>query len=152
MSDDKISDDDDLAGAVIERIKRAEGLRFDADVAARLRVDRRNLHGWKSRGTIPLEHLVAYSRESGVSLDWLVNGRGAQRGGAVAEPAPEYGGSLDVERLSRIIDQVEAGAARAGLDPDNHQKARLYAYLYDQAPDLDIDAELPRLFTLMGLH
>lgn len=64
------------AESAIKRLREYLGSTTDADVAKALGVDPRNLANFKARGRIPLKYLLAFSRKSGVSMDWLCNGRG----------------------------------------------------------------------------
>ncbi len=61
---------------IVERIKRAEGLRFDTDVAPIFGVDKTTIGKWKSRGTVPFEYLIHYAQQKNYTLDWLLLGRG----------------------------------------------------------------------------
>ena len=64
---------------IVERIKRAEGLRFDTDVAPIFGVDKTTIGKWKSRGTVPFEYLIHYAQQKNYTLDWLQIGRASCR-------------------------------------------------------------------------
>lgn len=102
-----------IAITVIDRIKEAEGLRHDADVAVFLNVERKRLSQWKYRGTPPYEHLLSYSRASGVSLDWLLNSRGPMRSNDMVS---ETGGIYRVTTDQDIVYSLAAEVFRAVVD------------------------------------
>lgn len=113
--------------AVIERIKAVLGLRFDTEVAASLKMDRRTLAGYKSRGTLPYEALVEMAAEKGLSLEWLVFGRGPQETEtlAIAEPAAHYAET----QIAKIVRGIMAAE---GFEFDKEKTDYLIRYVYDE--------------------
>lgn len=63
------------ARAVIDRAKRALGLKSDLELAKAIDVPRETVASWKSRGSIPAKYL-AYMASTGLSIDWLLTGNG----------------------------------------------------------------------------
>lgn len=100
---------------IINRIKKAEGLRFDADIAIPLRADKKNVSVWKARDAIPFDKLIEYSRMEGVSLDWLVNGRGPMRvKDMIEEPGAIYKVTTNQDAVYWIAGQVFKAASEGG--------------------------------------
>ena len=65
---------------IIARLRQATGAADDADLARRLRLSSRAVvSNWKRRDTVPLSECLQVARDQGVSLDWLLLGRGAMR-------------------------------------------------------------------------
>ncbi len=135
--------------AVLARIKQAEGARFDADIAKALGMDRRSLAGYKTRGTLPLEHLVQFAASKGYSLEWVLNGRGPQNVEAlnrIAETPPAYAGGFNFELHHQVAQAVREllneNDILIGRDTTNEKVDHLIAYCFDdinKQPDHNID-------------
>lgn len=94
---------------VIRRIKEALGLRFDADVARALDLDRRTLSGYKSRGTLPFDSVARLAAREGLSLEWLINDRGPMKAEdlcRVAEPSPRYEAMINTSLFLAVQHKV----------------------------------------------
>jgi len=122
-----------FAEEIIERIKQAESLRYDTDVAIVLGAEKKHIGPWKARGQIPWERVLDYARQSGVSLDYLVLGRGPVRVGGigVSEDAEHYGvAEIDKMLLTRVIAMIDEVFDTRGLDSSGKRKAQLVALIY----------------------
>ena len=120
-----------LAEEIIERIKRAESLRYDTDVAVVLGAEKKHIGPWKARGQIPWERVLEYARQSGVSLDYLVLGRGPVRVSGVGEDAQHYGQTeIDKMLLARVIAMIDQVFEARVLDSSEKRKAQLVALVY----------------------
>ncbi|MDH5632938.1 MAG: helix-turn-helix domain containing protein [Gammaproteobacteria bacterium] len=97
---------------IIERIKSVEAVSKDKDVAELLGIDQRNLATAKSRGIVPYEKLVRYSRKSGTSLDYIHHGRGPQKLERIitVEGGAAYHICTDQDAVYRIAEQVYLAA------------------------------------------
>lgn len=62
----------------IDRSKIAIGVKSDSDLARWLDVAQSVVAGYKRRNTVPLEQCIKIAEKTGVSLDWLILGRGEQ--------------------------------------------------------------------------
>ena len=116
---------ENLAERAISRIKEAEGLKYDADVAACLEVETKRVSQWKYRGTPPYEKLVEYSRKQGISLDWLLNERGPMRiRDIVAEPGEIYRIATDQDAVYAIAGDVYRALQETGttISPEKYQQ------------------------------
>lgn len=122
-----------LAIEVIERVKQAEKLRFDVDVAPVLGVAKTMIGKWKARGTVPFEKLVEYSEKTGVSLDWLFHGWGPIRVEGIAEGRGTYTARpvIDSDLYVAIGQQVDRIFEEAGVEPDNEKRDRLVVITYN---------------------
>jgi len=129
---DKKTADPDLR-AVLDRLKEVEGVRFDVELAEPLGVTRARLEQWKARGTFPWTEIQAYADGSGVSLEWLVHGRGPREVGLMlAEDAGDYHvHEIDTDLFMAVTNEVQAMLKEAGLPADDEKAAYLVAYVYN---------------------
>ncbi len=67
---------------MIERAKIAVNAKSDADLARYLGVSTPVVSGYRQRQTVPLEQCVKIAERTGVSLDWLILGKGEMKGGS----------------------------------------------------------------------
>jgi phage repressor protein C with HTH and peptisase S24 domain len=70
---------------IVGRLRDHLGVDSDASVAEALKMKRSALYNHKVRGSIPYEHLSTYCGATGLSLDWLLYGRG-KAGDTASEP------------------------------------------------------------------
>ena len=104
-----------LLRQVLDRLKTLEGVRNDADLAEPLATNKRNVSAWKERGTLPWERLHAYCLRRQISLEWLINGRGAaQVTTLVAEPGSVYRLETDQDVIYRIAADVYRALQQQG--------------------------------------
>ena len=61
---------------IIERVRTAEGVNSDRELAEPLKVGERFVSSAKAKGSIPWPQLYAWASWRGISLEWLFNGRG----------------------------------------------------------------------------
>lgn len=62
--------------AILGRLKQLENVKSDKDLAGALRVAPGTISAWRKRNSVPYEKVAGYGREKGISLEWLVNGKG----------------------------------------------------------------------------
>jgi len=67
---------------IIERMKDAAGLKNDSAVARVLGVTPQALSNYKKRGRMPTSLIIKFASVFGLSVDWLLTGRGQQMPGA----------------------------------------------------------------------
>lgn len=104
-----------LLRQVLDRLKALEAVRNDVDLAEPLGTNKRNVSAWKERGTLPWERLHAYCQRRQISLEWLINGRGAARVTAlVAEPGSVYRLETDQDTVYRIAADVYRALQQQG--------------------------------------
>lgn len=126
---------------VLDRLKALEGVRNDVDLAAPLATNRRNIAAWKERGSLPWERLDDYCRRRGVSLEWLVNGRGASRlTQLVSEPGAVYQVATDQDVLYRIAADVYRALGEAGLSISPEKFAGIMRLLHRDMLDAGTEA------------
>lgn len=63
----------------IDRAKAAIGIKTDSDLARWLDVSTSVISGYNRRQTVPLEQCTKIAEKTGVSLDWLILGKGEMR-------------------------------------------------------------------------
>ena len=63
----------------IDRAKIAIGAKSDSDLARWLGFATSVISGYRRRGTVPLEQCIKVAEQTGVSLDWLILGKGNQQ-------------------------------------------------------------------------
>ncbi len=61
---------------IIERMKRADGLKNDSAVARRLNVTPQALSNYKKKGRMPAGLVLKFAAIYGLSMDWLLTGSG----------------------------------------------------------------------------
>lgn len=104
MADEKRSEQ---LRQVLDRLKALEKVRNDIDLAGPLATNKRNVSAWKERGSLPWERLFDYCQRRQISLEWLINGRGAREVTAlVAEPGAVYRLDTDQDVLYGIAANV----------------------------------------------
>src|ERR1700733_8894868 len=96
MDDKKV-----LIQGMVDRMKAVLCVKKDVELASAIGVSKSQLAVWKIRDRLPLNECVAIAQEHGVSLDWLVLGRGQSNiEGADIRPSSECpgdGGALYVD-------------------------------------------------------
>jgi phage repressor protein C with HTH and peptisase S24 domain len=63
--------------AIVDRMKEIVGVKADVELAEAIGASRSQPAVWKIRDRMPLAECVALAEKKGVSLDWLVLGRGS---------------------------------------------------------------------------
>lgn len=66
----------------VEQAKIALGVKSDLDMSKALGVAASAIGGYKRRNTVPLEQCIKIANQTGVSLDWLILGKGEMKGGS----------------------------------------------------------------------
>ena len=64
---------------IIQRIKTIEDIQTDVAVADLLNVTKDVFSKWRSRNSIPYDRLLWYCEKRGISMSWLLTGRGPER-------------------------------------------------------------------------
>jgi transcriptional regulator with XRE-family HTH domain len=64
---------------IVERMKRAGGLKNDSAVARRLNVTPQALSNYKKKGRMPAGLMLKFAAIYGLSMDWLLTGSGKMR-------------------------------------------------------------------------
>lgn len=72
------------------RAKKALGVETDTALAKSLGVAQSVIGGYNRRNTVPLEQCVKIAERTGVSLDWLILGKGEMKGGSGSGGAAEF--------------------------------------------------------------
>ena len=75
------------SGDVLDRIIKLKKMKNDAALARLLGVKPAIISNWRARGTIPYEVVFSICEQDGVTLDYLINGRGPVYAGEVLEGA-----------------------------------------------------------------
>ena len=78
------------ADAVVERMRDVMGVANDAQLGRALGLRESAPGNWRARNSVPYRQCVEIAADRGVSLDWLLLGRGARGYGIGEAPAPEY--------------------------------------------------------------
>lgn len=65
--------------AVLSRLKAAYGVKSDVELAKRLGKTPQTVSTWKARDSVPYSICVQMAGEEGLSLDWLLTGKGPMR-------------------------------------------------------------------------
>ncbi|WP_420996203.1 helix-turn-helix domain-containing protein [Cupriavidus sp. 30B13] len=120
-----------------------------ADVAARLKearqflglsqqkladkfgISKPGLQGNEAGKSMPGGDLLACYSSLGISVDWLLTGKGSMTFDDSGERAQPSAGPLDVELLEVVLEKLETKIAAAGVRASAKKKAELAALLYD---------------------
>jgi hypothetical protein len=121
----------DLLRQVLDRLKSLEGLRSDVELAEPLATNRRNIAAWKERGTLPWDRLFDYCQRRQISLEWLLNGRGASHvTQLVAEPGAVYKLDTDQDVLYRIAADIYRALRQSDTDLSPEKFAQVMRLLH----------------------
>lgn len=60
--------------SIIERMREVERVQNDKELAERMGVEAGTLSKWKSRNSLPIDKIIAFSSAKGISIDWLISG------------------------------------------------------------------------------
>lgn len=116
---------------VLDRLKTLEGVRADIDLAEPLATNRRNVSAWKERGSLPWDRLYDYCLRRQISLEWLLNGRGAVRvTELVAEPGVVYRLDTDQDVVYRIAADVYRAMRESGTEISPEKFAQVTRLLH----------------------
>lgn len=141
MSTDDLANESDELEAILDRIKEVTGVSTDAGLHRELETSSSAIPTWRKRGTVPYATFVAFARKQGLSLDWLLDGRGPRypiEWGAfhevedgrykIREQPPTFEGRL--AKLGEASDRIMRIAKQHGLDIDPGQDARVLEFVY----------------------
>lgn len=121
----------ELLRQVLDRLKTLEGVRSDVDLAEPLATNRRNVSAWKERGTLPWDRLYDYCQRRQISLEWLLNGRGAREvNQLVAEPGAVYRLDTDQDAVYRIAADVYRALQQSGTTLNAEKFAQVVRLLH----------------------
>lgn len=67
------------ADAVTDRLLQVYGIKSDNQLSDLLKIKRSTLGNWRSRDSVPYAICVMAAEEKGISLDWLLTGKGPMR-------------------------------------------------------------------------
>ena len=82
----------------VSRAKLALNVKNDVELSRALGVAASAIGGYNRRQTVPLEQCIKIAERTGVSLDWLILGKGEMQGGSTVQQAWQM---LDVQRDGR---------------------------------------------------
>lgn len=120
-----------LLRQVLDRIKALEQVRADIDLAEPLATNKRNVAAWKERGTLPWERLYHYCENNQISLEWLLNGRGATHvQQLVEEPSTSYRVPSDLGAVYRISGDLYRALRQSQRQIDPEQFSQLVELLH----------------------
>lgn len=63
---------------IIERVKKCLGLKTNIELATRLNIKQNTISAWKKRGNIDFPKIITACEATGVSMDWLLYGKGGE--------------------------------------------------------------------------
>jgi hypothetical protein len=118
----------------------------DVDLAAALGTPRSTIASWRRRGSISLEHLLYITGNRGVSMEWLVYGRGNWWN----DDLKVNGIPLILDLLGMIIKDIYLSSEKSGFEPHEgisenpeahasyiyNSYSNLYRDIYDAAKTL----------------
>jgi len=113
-----------LLRTILNRLKEAENVKYDKELAVPLKVAERTVNTWKNRDSIPWERLFEYSRRKKVSLEWIINGRGPLLStNMVTEEGAIYHVETDQDVVYDIAAQLHAALQGREIPADKFSQA-----------------------------
>lgn len=96
--------------AVLLRLMSLFNVDSDSELARALNVNRQTLASWRKRDSVPYSICINIAEERGVSLDWLLTGKGEEEVSNV-EPATESFSQADLKMLE-LLNQLDPEVRR----------------------------------------
>ena len=99
-----------LGDQIITRMKSVLGVSMDKDLAEYFDIKQASVTNWRKRGTIPIEQCMQLSVSTGITLDWLLMGRGEN---SIAEASSPYHMDQDYHEIP--VYDIEASAGDGSI-------------------------------------
>lgn len=96
--------------AVLLRLMSLFNVDNDSELARVLNVNRQTLASWRKRDSVPYSICINIAEERGVSLDWLLTGKGEEDVSKV-EPANQSFSQADLKMLE-LLNQLDPEVRR----------------------------------------
>ncbi|MCK6981453.1 helix-turn-helix transcriptional regulator [Enterobacter roggenkampii] len=96
--------------AVLLRLMSLFNVDNDSELARVLDVNRQTLASWRKRDSVPYSICINIAEERGVSLDWLLTGKGEEEVSKV-EPATQSFSQADLKMLE-LLNQLDPEVRR----------------------------------------
>ncbi|HAU5654014.1 TPA: helix-turn-helix domain containing protein [Citrobacter freundii] len=96
--------------AVLLRLMSLFNVDSDSELARVLNVNRQTLASWRKRDSVPYSICINIAEERGVSLDWLLTGKG-EEDVSKAEPAAHSFSQADLKMLE-LLNQLDPEVRR----------------------------------------
>ncbi|HAT3770569.1 TPA: bacteriophage CI repressor [Citrobacter freundii] len=96
--------------AVLLRLMSLFNVDSDSELARVLNVNRQTLASWRKRDSVPYSICINIAEDRGVSLDWLLTGKGEEEVSNV-EPATESFSQADLKMLE-LLNQLDPEVRR----------------------------------------
>ena len=96
--------------AVLLRLMSLFNVDSDSGLAKALDVNRQTLASWRKRNSVPYSICINLAEEKGISLDWLLTGKGEEEVSKV-EPAIQNFSQADLKMLE-LLNQLDPEVRR----------------------------------------
>ncbi|EAN6632868.1 bacteriophage CI repressor [Salmonella enterica] len=96
--------------AVLLRLMSLFNVDSDSELARALNVNRQTLASWRKRDSVPYSICINIAEERGISLDWLLTGKGEEEI-AKAEPVTQSFSQADLKMLE-LLNQLDPEVRR----------------------------------------
>ncbi|ELY6335794.1 helix-turn-helix domain-containing protein [Cronobacter sakazakii] len=98
--------------AVLLRLMSLFNVDNDSELARALNVNRQTLASWRKRDSVPYSICINIAEERGISLDWLLTGKGVDESEVPkAEPAMQSFSQADLKMLE-LLNQLDPEVRR----------------------------------------
>jgi len=113
-----------MVKSIFERIKEIYHCEKDVELAKILKADKANIANWKFRDKIPYSHLANLANETGLSLDWLIYGKGPKFRELVNFSGEKLSMKIDDENVEYIpyYEDILLSAGDGAINGDYHPK------------------------------
>ncbi|GCU11577.1 TPA: phage repressor protein [Klebsiella pneumoniae] len=97
--------------AVLLRLMSLFNVDNDSELARVLNVNRQTLASWRKRDSVPYSICINIAEERGVSLDWLLTGKGEEEEVSKVESATQSFSQADLKMLE-LLNQLDPEVRR----------------------------------------
>lgn len=120
--------------ATLDRLQAFAGVPTDAEFARKYDISANTLKKWRLRDTMPLGLVARFALEYGLSLDWILAGRGPKHAQDSAIPASDT--PLDESLLTLSVETLRRELDGANLELPSDKFARAVVLVYSLLADV----------------
>ena len=134
------------------RIEVATGATTHGRIAEILGVSRQTVSAAYKRKSVPFPWLIKISKETGISIDWLLFGEGPKyRGEKTEEKIVKISEKIDTSLVKEVVQTVEEFLQEQSISLSPAKKAELIALIIEEIQDYDRKPSEERILRLIKL-
>lgn len=144
--------DTSLAATIINRIKELERSDKDKDVALALGVEQNNVSSWRTREIVPWTRVLEYARLKGVSMEWLLNGRGPKStADMISEPGAIYRVETNHDAMYLLAGDIYKAVDEVGVRISGEKFAQIMRLAHRETLDRGEPVPYAKILELVKL-